>query len=39
MSGEPNSLRASLDARVLADRERIMSTLERWLDNIQRNRA
>jgi hypothetical protein len=33
------SMRQDLDARVLADRERILSTLERWLDNIQRDRA
>ena len=38
-AGDAAAMRQDLDARVLADRERIMSTLERWLDNIQRNRA
>jgi tetratricopeptide (TPR) repeat protein len=33
------AMRQDLDARALADRERILGTLERWLGNIQRNRA
>ena len=37
--GDAAAMRQELDARVLADRERILGTLERWLDNIQRNRA
>jgi len=38
-AGDAAAMRQALDARVLADRERILGTLERWLDNIQRNRA
>ena len=38
-AGDAAAMRQELDARVLADRERILGTLERWLDNIQRNRA
>lgn len=38
-AGDAAVMRQELDARVLADRERILGTLERWLDNIQRNRA
>jgi len=38
-AGDAAVMRQELDARVLANRERILGTLERWLDNIQRNRA
>lgn len=38
-AGDAAAMRQDLDTRVLADRERILGTLERWLDNIQRNRA
>ena len=38
-AGDAAAMRQDLDALALADRERIVGTLERWLGNIQRDRA